>query len=66
MTETKRAIYFVGLGNMGNPMVSNLLEAGYSVTVFDLSKAKAENLLALGATWSNNLTEALALSLIHI
>ena len=45
---------------MGKPMVSNLLKAGYSVSVFDLSKAKAEDLLALGATWSNNLTEALA------
>ena len=41
-------------------MVANLLKAGYAVTVFDLSKAKAENLLALGATWSKNLTEALA------
>jgi len=41
-------------------MVANLLKAGYAVTVFDLSKAKAENLLALGATWSTSLTEALA------
>ena len=41
-------------------MVANLLKAGYDVTVFDLSKAKAENLLAKGATWSTDLTEALA------
>ena len=40
-------------------MVANLLKAGYAVTVFDLSKAKAEKLLALGATWSADLTEAL-------
>ena len=60
MTETKPSIYFVGLGNMGNPMVANLLKAGYAVSVFDLSKAKTENLLSLGATWSTNLTEALA------
>ena len=60
MTEIKPSIYFVGLGNMGNPMVANLLQAGYAVTVYDLSKTKAANLLALGATWSTNLTEALA------
>jgi len=60
VTETKPSIYFIGLGNMGNPMVVNLLKAGYAVTVFDLSKAKAENLLAQGATWSTDLNEALA------
>ena len=31
-------IGFVGLGNMGNPMVRNLLKAGHSVKVFDLSE----------------------------
>ncbi len=40
-------------------MVCNLLKAGYHVTVFDLSKSKAENLLAVGATWASNLTEGL-------
>ena len=59
MSETKPSIYFVGLGNMGNPMVTNLLKAGFAVTVFDVSKAKAENLLALGAKWSSNLAEGL-------
>ena len=41
-------------------MVTNLLKSGYCVTVFDLAKAKAENLLALGATWSASLTAGLA------
>lgn len=41
-------------------MVANLLKAGYAVSVFDLSKEKADNLLALGATWSATLTDALA------
>ena len=40
-------------------MVANLLKSDYSVTVFDLDKAKAENLLALGAKWSSNLTGGL-------
>ncbi len=47
-------------------MVANLLKAGHPVTVFDLSKAKAENLLAMGASWSTSLTEALANSEVTI
>ncbi|WP_111497566.1 MULTISPECIES: 3-hydroxyisobutyrate dehydrogenase [Marinobacter] len=30
-------ITFIGLGNMGGPMAHNLLKAGHTVTVFDLS-----------------------------
>ena len=60
MTESKPALYFIGLGNMGNPMVANLLKAGYCVTVFDVEKAKAENLLAAGAKWAQNLADGLA------
>ena len=43
-------IGWIGLGNMGNPMVQNLLKAGYQVTVFNRSKEKETALLALGAT----------------
>jgi 3-hydroxyisobutyrate dehydrogenase len=32
-------IGFIGLGHMGGPMAANLMKAGHSVTVFDLSKA---------------------------
>ena len=31
-------IGFLGLGQMGQPMVRNLLRAGFSVTGFDLSE----------------------------
>ena len=41
---------FIGVGNMGNPMAANLINAGYPVTVFDASCAKADNLIALGGT----------------
>jgi 3-hydroxyisobutyrate dehydrogenase len=41
-------IGWIGLGNMGNPMVQNLLKAGYSVTVFNRSKDKEVPLIALG------------------
>ncbi|MEL0011949.1 MAG: NAD(P)-binding domain-containing protein, partial [Alphaproteobacteria bacterium] len=29
-------IGFIGLGNMGGPMVANLLKAGHEVSAFDL------------------------------
>ncbi|MBM3940432.1 MAG: NAD(P)-dependent oxidoreductase [SAR202 cluster bacterium] len=45
-------IGFVGTGNIGNRFVKKLLEARHTVTVTDLRKAAAENLLALGARWA--------------
>lgn len=43
-------IGWIGLGNMGIPMVQNLLKAGYDVTVYNRSKDKEVSLLALGAS----------------
>ena len=36
----KEKIGFVGLGIMGKPMASNLLDAEYSVNAYDLLKTK--------------------------
>ena len=33
---TGKAIAFIGLGNMGNPMAANLVKAGHKVTGYDL------------------------------
>ncbi len=45
-------IAFFGVGNMGNPMAANLIRCGkFDVSVFDLDKAKAEDLISLGGTW---------------
>lgn len=41
MSETKAKIGWIGLGHMGLPMVRNLLSAGYPVTVYNRSPAKA-------------------------
>ena len=43
-------IGFLGLGNMGGPMALNLLKAGHSLTVFDLSPASLARLVEAGAT----------------
>ncbi|MGD8192015.1 NAD(P)-dependent oxidoreductase [Brevibacillus ginsengisoli] len=42
-------IGWIGLGNMGVPMASNLIRAGYEVYVYNRTKSKAEPLLELGA-----------------
>ena len=53
----KQKILFVGLGNMGNPMAANLIKAGYPVQVFDLVRDKADNLIAMGATWAGDIQQ---------
>jgi 3-hydroxyisobutyrate dehydrogenase-like beta-hydroxyacid dehydrogenase len=50
-------IGFVGLGNMGQPMVANLLKAGYSVRVWNRSPARAAPLAAEGAVCVSRLEE---------
>ncbi len=42
-------IGFVGLGIMGKPMAKNLIDAGYSLTVFDLNQAAVDELVSFGA-----------------
>ena len=46
---TIRRVGFVGLGIMGAPMAANLLGAGFEVTVWNRTAARAEPLVALGA-----------------
>ena len=54
MRTEKPKLFFIGVGNMGNPMAANLVKAGYDVTVFDTVRSKADNLVAMGASWANN------------
>ncbi len=42
-------IGWIGLGNMGSPMSKRLINAGYSVTVYNRNKAKEETLKLIGA-----------------
>jgi len=42
-------IGFIGLGNMGLPMASNILKAGHQLVAFDLSESATHQLKQLGA-----------------
>ena len=50
---------WIGLGTMGSPMCSQLIKAGYPVTIYNRSKDKEDALKALGA--STALTPALVM-----
>ena len=44
----------IGTGNMGNPMAANLIKAGHQLTVHDLRREAATNLLEMGANWADS------------
>lgn len=45
---------YIGLGNMGGPMATNLVRAGCDLIVYDLEPRKIDRLAALGATAATN------------
>ncbi|MEM9359940.1 MAG: 3-hydroxyisobutyrate dehydrogenase [Pseudomonadota bacterium] len=51
-------IGFVGLGNMGGPMVRNLIKAGHSVKVFDLSEDAMNYAVQSGAQAATSVKDA--------
>ena len=53
-----KRVGFIGLGRMGHGMAGRYLEAGFSVAVFNRSKAKAEDLIARGGQWAASPADA--------
>ena len=47
-------IGFIGLGNMGGPMVANLIKAGHSLSVFDIAQEHVAASVVLGADAANS------------
>jgi len=47
-------IGWIGTGVMGSSMAGHLIDAGFSVTVFNRTKQKADSLLAKGAAWAES------------
>ncbi|WP_286741532.1 3-hydroxyisobutyrate dehydrogenase [Psychrobacter sp. UBA3068] len=54
----KPNIAFIGLGNMGAPMAENLLKAGYSLSVYDLSESATQHLQQAGASVADSPKDA--------
>ncbi|MDP1865984.1 MAG: NAD(P)-dependent oxidoreductase [Bradyrhizobium sp.] len=51
-------VAFIGLGRMGHGMAGRYLDAGFSVALWNRSKAKAEDLIARGARWATSPEDA--------
>jgi 3-hydroxyisobutyrate dehydrogenase-like beta-hydroxyacid dehydrogenase len=51
-------VAFIGLGRMGHGMAGRYLDAGFAVTVWNRSKAKADDLIARGAQWATSPEDA--------
>jgi 3-hydroxyisobutyrate dehydrogenase len=52
------SIGFVGIGNMGLPMLANLRKAGHPVHAFDVRREAVEHAVGLGATAAGSAAEA--------
>ena len=55
-------IGWVGTGVMGRWMCQHLMDLGYSATVYNRTKAKAQPLIDAGATWADSASEVAATS----
>jgi 3-hydroxyisobutyrate dehydrogenase len=51
-------VAFIGLGRMGHGMAGRYVDAGFSVAVWNRSRAKAEDLIARGARWAASPADA--------
>jgi len=54
MTEQKPTVGFIGIGVMGRSMAGHLLDAGYSVHVYNRTQSKAQDLVDRGAQWQSS------------
>jgi 3-hydroxyisobutyrate dehydrogenase len=53
-------IALIGVGNMGRPMLANLLKKGFSATAYDIVPAALDGAVALGAARAGSPAEAAA------
>ncbi|MGR9117451.1 MAG: NAD(P)-dependent oxidoreductase [Gammaproteobacteria bacterium] len=57
MSDKQPILGFIGIGLMGKPMTLRLLDAGFSVTVWNRSRDKLEPVLAAGAKTTETIEE---------
>lgn len=60
MAHTKQKVAFIGTGIMGAPIAGHIMDAGYELTVYNRTKAKADALVERGARWADSAAEAAA------
>src|SRR5256714_12856387 len=53
-------VAFIGVGNMGRPMLANLLKKGFTATAYDIVPAALDAAAALGAARASSPAEAAA------
>jgi 3-hydroxyisobutyrate dehydrogenase len=51
-------VAFIGLGRMGHGMAARYLDAGFTLSIWNRSRAKAEDLIARGARWATSPEDA--------
>jgi 3-hydroxyisobutyrate dehydrogenase len=54
ISPEKTRLGWIGTGVMGSSMCGHLLQAGFSATVYNRTKSKAQKLLDAGATWAES------------
>lgn len=54
ISPDRTKVGWIGTGVMGKPMCGHILKAGYRVTLYNRTKAKAEELIARGAKWAGS------------
>ena len=57
---TIKSIGFIGVGVMGRSMVRNLMKKGFEVSIYTRTKSKAEDVIADGAIWCDNVASCAA------
>ena len=57
MAASKQNIGWIGVGRMGGPMAERLLKAGFDVSIWNRTRAKAEPLAKIGGKVVDNLLD---------
>lgn len=55
-----KKIAFIGIGVMGLPMATHLLNAGHDISVYSRTKEKALPIIEKGAKWADNIKDCIA------
>ncbi|AZN43906.1 NAD(P)-dependent oxidoreductase [Paenibacillus albus] len=60
LNKENTTIGFIGTGVMGKSMAGHLLNAGYSLIVYNRTKSRADELIAQGAVWKDTVAEVVS------